>query len=418
MKKLLAILLCAIMLLSVPVALADEDVTLTMCIGTVLGTDSVEVLKVLLDEFTAETGIKVELVEDGGDHDSVMKTRMASNNMPDLWDTHGWCVLRYGEYCMDLSNEAWVADMDPSIKAVLTNADGQILGCPLTQWTYGIVYNEAVFADAGIDTSTINTWDDLMAMCETLKNAGYTPISVGSKGNAGPAGFLEMMNTFYSIDNSPYQSQEALLDGSFDFVENTHLLEYFAEMFDNGYIIEDLYTADSDTAMKYLGTGACAMYLWGGTSDITTLKRNFPDGEFGFMAIPAAAEGYDKTITVGEGTNFAASKDTQHPEEVKALLAFLVEPENLLRYATINGGLPGFTNVEMPESDSLTKYNAAVEAAGENLTFTNFFDREWLPSGMWNAMKEALGVLFTSDNAVDSVKEAGAVLQDAYDSLI
>lgn len=418
MKKLLAMLLTLIMMTACFCGFAmAEEVALEVSIGGEMGEDGIKALKVLFEKFTAETGIKIELVEEGNDHESIMKTRMASNNMPDLWSTHGWCVLRYGDYCMDITDQPWVADMDPGIKAVMTNADGQVLGCPMTLWTYGIVYNEQIFADNGIDPASIKTWDDLMAVCEKLAAAGITPMSVGSKGSAGPAGFLEMMNVFYGIEGSPYDAREAFKDGSFDYVSNTQLLEYFAKMYDNGWFNEDIFTADGDTATKYLGSGDCAFQLWGGTDNIALLERYYPDGEYGFIPTPAASADSKMAFTIGEGTSFAASKDTQHPEEVKKLLAFLADPANLFEYAIINGGLPGFVNVEMPDSISYQKYTQAVAAYGDNLTFTNFFDREWLPSGMWNAMGEAMGVLFSGEGAIDRVAEAGEVLQDAADSL-
>lgn len=418
MKKLLVMLLTIVMMATCFCGFAmAEEVALEVTIGGEMGEDGIKALKVLFEKFTTETGIKIELVEEGNDHESVMKTRMASNNVPDLFSTHGWCVLRYGDYCMDVTNEPWVANMDPGIKAVMTNSDGQVLGCPMTLWTYGIVYNEQIFADNGVDPAAMKTWDDLMAACEKLAAGGVTPIAVGSKGAPGPNGFMEMMNVFYAIEGAPYDGREALKDGSFDYTTNTELLTYLAQMYDNGWFNEDIFTADSETACKYLGTGDCAMMLWGGTNNIALLERYFPEGEYGFIPTPAASADSQMAFTIGEGTSFAIGKDTEHPEEAKKLLAFLSDPANLFEYATINGGLPGFTNVEMPDSVSYNKYIKAVELYGDNLTFTNFFDREWMPSGMWNAMGEAMGVLFSGEGAASRIVEAGQILQDAYNDL-
>ena len=416
MKKILAMLLVlSLVMLGAFTAMA-EAVKLEMTIGGEASEASLAELRNLLDKFTEETGIEVELVTEGADHEAIMKTRMAANKLPDLFSTHGWCVLRYGDYCMDLSDQEWVANMDPSIKAVMTNSEGQILGCPLTQWTFAMVYSEAVFEEVGIDPADIVTWADLFDACQKLADAGKTPVVLPGKNN-GLAGHLEMMNAFYALDNSPYEAKEALLDGTFDFTEHTELLSLLAQIKDNGWANEDIFTADGDTVQRYMGSGDYGIWLWSGPTYIASLNAYFPDLEFGFIPTPAVDENSDNAVTVGEGTSFAIWKDTPHPEEAKQLLNFLTREDVLTSYANVNGGLPGFTNIEIPDAVSLNKYREGVARVKGNIQYTNFFDRAWLPSGMWNSMGEAAGTLMDGDCAADNVAEAAQILQDAFESL-
>ena len=37
----------------------------------------------------------------------MMKTKMAANDLPDLWTTHGWSVNRYSEYLRPLNDREW-----------------------------------------------------------------------------------------------------------------------------------------------------------------------------------------------------------------------------------------------------------------------------------------------------------------------
>ena len=64
-------------------------------------------------------------------------------------------------------------------------------------------------------------------------------------------------------------------------------------------------------------------------------------------------------------------------------------------------------------------YQASVEAAGENITYSNFFDREYLPSGMWNVMQETMAKLYNGEvgTAQDRVKEAAEYFQENYVTL-
>ena len=58
-----------------------------------------ELLTALIAQFKEETGIEVVLTAyNADDYESALKTRMASNELPDVWETHGWSRLRYGEY--------------------------------------------------------------------------------------------------------------------------------------------------------------------------------------------------------------------------------------------------------------------------------------------------------------------------------
>lgn len=49
----------------------------------------------LVDAFEEETGVTVNIAEYGQDYENTMKTRMASNELPDVFQTHGWSLLRY-----------------------------------------------------------------------------------------------------------------------------------------------------------------------------------------------------------------------------------------------------------------------------------------------------------------------------------
>ena len=52
---------------------------------------------------------------------------MASQDMPDMFVTHGWSTLRYNDFCEDLSGEEWVSRLDDAVKAVITGAITDVL---------------------------------------------------------------------------------------------------------------------------------------------------------------------------------------------------------------------------------------------------------------------------------------------------
>lgn len=92
-----------------------------------LATEDFAVFEEIIAGFTAETGINVTIYNGGNDYESAMKTRMSSGDLPDMWVTHGWSLIRYSEYMMNLNDQAWIA---------------------------GIVYNKNVLEAAVVDGAT------------------------------------------------------------------------------------------------------------------------------------------------------------------------------------------------------------------------------------------------------------------------
>ena len=62
-----------------------------------LTTDDFSVFEDIINDFSEETGIDVTIYNGGDDYESAMKTRMSSGDLPDMWVTHGWSLIRYSE---------------------------------------------------------------------------------------------------------------------------------------------------------------------------------------------------------------------------------------------------------------------------------------------------------------------------------
>ncbi|WP_289286002.1 ABC transporter substrate-binding protein [Parablautia intestinalis] len=385
--------------------------------GTIIG-DALTTFEAKVEEFNNLTGAQLELVENGDDHEAIMKTRMASNDMPDMFTTHGWSTIRYNEFCYDLSGESWVGDMADAAAAVVTDPNGKVCTCPLTEWIYGIAYNDTIMEGNGIDMYSIETWGDLENALQTLKDAGITPISVGGKSTGALGGFLEMSNVYYSADGAMYDGGAQLQDGTFSFVEHPEIIAEFANLYDKGFFIEDLFTADPDTARNYVAAGQASMLLWGSPEYVDLMKTANPDNEFGIIPVPAVKEGGKPAYTVGEGTAIAISSNTENLELCQAFLEFMTDPENLKEYVDSTGAVSGFTTISQDDTYSLNKYNESISKVA-NITYTNFFDREYLPSGMWNYMSESIAKLFNCKvgEAGGMVDEVAEYMQQAYEQL-
>lgn len=150
-----------------------------------------DVIKAAIEEFTTLYP-DVEITVDWMGRD-VRKTIQASLDAGqyDLWDSPVDAVLpNYASYGYDLTElmaaENPVLDgktyndvANPTLMEAVKSAGGtdEILAVPYTPTVIGMFYNKDQFEAAGI-TKEPETWDEFLDVCETLKNAGFTPLSV------------------------------------------------------------------------------------------------------------------------------------------------------------------------------------------------------------------------------------------------
>ena len=282
MSKLLALTLLFCMLTSSALAADTLEVASTY-------TDTVlETYRSIVDAFTAETGIEVDLVTPGSEYETVMKTRMASGDLPDVWETHGWAVKRYSEYLMPLNNEVWVPRMDPAAAAIVTGPDGNIYGACINQSMGGCIYNIDVLNEAGVDPASIRSLQDFYDACEKVKAIGKVPVYIGGKDSGNAAGFFSAIaSAMLTATGSKYDQGAALQDGTFDWdTYGTEVMKEVAFMVNSGYINVDFTTADTVTQCTAIGAGECG-FLWRHAQNITWAREYVPGANIGFMPYPS-----------------------------------------------------------------------------------------------------------------------------------
>lgn len=113
--------------------------------------------------------INVETVGGGQDWKATLKAKMASNEQPDIIMLEGPSdLLEWSEYLEDLSDQVWASDIQD---AVLDSCmlDGNVVMLPFSCIDYGLIYNMEMFADAGIDMTGVDSYDEIDAAFAALK---------------------------------------------------------------------------------------------------------------------------------------------------------------------------------------------------------------------------------------------------------
>jgi ABC-type glycerol-3-phosphate transport system substrate-binding protein len=163
---------------------AEEGLSGSVEVMWIRGTDTPEgaALVQVLDAFTAKTGVTVDYQGVGDDLPTILSTRVAGGDPPDV------AILGQPGLLTDLvaldalvpvSDEV-VASLDADFAPVwkeLATRDGTTYGVYFKGDNKSLVfYDVSVFDDLGITPPT--TWDDLIAVSQTLVDNGLAPMSV------------------------------------------------------------------------------------------------------------------------------------------------------------------------------------------------------------------------------------------------
>jgi raffinose/stachyose/melibiose transport system substrate-binding protein len=223
-------------------------------------------LRQLYREFEADTGIKLEAVANpsAGFEDTTL-TRWASGSRPDVLEYHptvtNLLALNPRANLRDLSGEAYIAksgDLYRSAATVDGKTYGAVIGFPQV---FGIFYNKAVFARAGIETPPANA-AELIEACRTIlaRAPGVTPIAE-SGGSQWP---VQVLPTLLMGDANPdnrwgqeLRSNRAHLDD--DGSPFTRAMETYKQLRDDGCFNRDAASATVENSVRGLVEGRAAM---------------------------------------------------------------------------------------------------------------------------------------------------------------
>lgn len=372
-----------------------KDVTITFSTNVVGG--KAEALRMACEAFEEETGYTVDFQAPGESYEELMKTKMSANELPDVFTTHGWSVARYSDYLMPINDLEWAADISEQIKPVITDKNGNMYVLPVDMDIAGIVCNMAVLEEAGVNPDEISTWDDFAAACDKVKAAGKTPIHMGGKDNWTIGQYFDWAApSFYITDESKSHADE-LKSGKFDTAVWEEVAGMMSDWVAAGYFNEDVLTADYNYDIQSLAQAETAFAFYGNGGIVDTLGVN-PDADMGMIPIPSVSEGDEPSLISGEDIAVGIWKDSKVKNEAIELLNYLARPDVLKGLAEAAGNKAGLNGVDAEIGKIGEYYNkyADVEAFP-------YFDREYLPSGMWDVMcSTGADILAQKDGAVEN----------------
>lgn len=388
---------------------ASEPSSPTLTFSLYMTADSAarEVYEGIIDEFTEQTGIAVEMSYDTTNYENNLKVQMASNNVPDVFATHGWSVLRYANFLEPLDDQEWTENVNPALDSSMRDDAGHLYALPIEYTVAGIAVNREVLEAAGVDENTIETWSDFDAALAKVAATGVSPITAsGKSSSAGNIADFIASNAFTEKQLASYS------DGDFDTdAWADRVLSHVETWTEKGYINPDYVSASLDDMASQLAQGQAAFALVPASSILATALQLNPSADIGFIPIPSDENG--PFLVGGEGIHsFGVSKQSKNKEAALQFLDFLAEPDNAAAIASALGSYSGLTDVEVDLGVLQSSYDTWVAPA--ELPTEPFFDRVYLPNGIWNTM------IATTDSVITgqaTPEEAAEQMKQQYDTL-
>ncbi len=331
----LFILIALLMLsMTVTVTTAQDSVTLTYLVDD--SQNSQDTTKALVDAYEKlhpNITITIESRPGGTDGDNIVKTRLATGDMDDLFFYNSGSLLQAlhpTDTLVDLSKEAFISNVVESFLPTVSQ-NGEVFGVPTgTALGGGILYNKKVYAQLGL--SVPKTWADFEANNDKIKAAGITPVIATYGTDSTWTSQLFVLADFYNVaqadptfaddytaNKAKYATTPAAMAG----------FSYLAEGFQKGWYEKDYATTTFEQGLKLLADGKGAQYPMLSFA-LSTIATDSPDevNDIGFFAQPGAdATKNGATIWMPAGTYIPQT--SAHIAEAKDFLAFIASTDGV-----------------------------------------------------------------------------------------
>lgn len=211
---------------------------------------------------------------------------------------------------------------------------GKMWGKPWYAGARALIYRKDVLQKAGV--AVPKTWQDLQADAAAIKAKvpgiypiGYTGLTehmyLPTIWQAGGQIATESGDTWKSAINSP-QAVEAI--------------QFYTDFYKKGYVPKAAIGWEEPDAQTAFVNGDIAMLIGGGwTYDSIVASKPALKGKIGTALEPAGPSGKD-TAFAG-GSHLVVFKESQNPALANAFVDFMLRPDNLTKFTSAVGFLPG-----------------------------------------------------------------------------
>ena len=335
---------------------ASGDTTLTFLVDN--GEGSVKPAEALAASFhTKEPSItiKVETRPGGSDGDNLVKTRLSTGDMTDVFMYNSGSLFQAigpDKNLVPQQDQPWVSSLQKAFATTVTAGD-KVYGAPYGGSTGGgVLYNKAVYAKLGLKVP--KTWSEYMANNAKVKAAGIAPVIQTYQDTWTSQLFV--LADFHNVaaadpewatkytENKVKYAQEPALKG-FQRLQQVH---------DAGYLNKDFASLKFEQGLKMLADGKGSTFPML-TSTVGNIAATYPDKikDIGFFALPgddAASNGL--TLWLPSGVYIPKTTTGDKLAAAEKFVAYIASTEgcDVVNKAYAPSGPPVLDGCKLPDT--------------------------------------------------------------------
>ncbi|NYD68614.1 ABC transporter substrate-binding protein [Agromyces atrinae] len=344
--------------------------------------EALEDFTAIIADFEAENP-DIDVVQNQvADADTVIRTRLVKDDVPDVMTLNGngglGQLMRAGVF-HDFTGDPLLETINPGVQQILSDigfADGEVNALGYVNNANGVIYNREIFAEQGLEVP--ETWDEFIAVCDALEAAGVTPFfgTLADSWTALPSfnalGAYPAQDGFF--DQMRAEGDTVGPDSAVSFEKDFGTaLDQQSQLF--SYAQAGYRGRTYDDGNAAFANGEVAMLLQGIWA-LNPVKGINPDIDAAIFPYPAADDPDDRLLVSGVDVAVLIGKDTPHLAEAERFVEYLFRPDVIEKFAASQTMIPSVIGAELSDDPALQ----SVKPYFDDNRITGFIDHQVPPS--------------------------------------
>lgn len=332
----------------------------------------------IIAEFEAENPDIRVVQNQVADSETLIRTLLVKDRAPDVITLNAngsFGKLAEAGVFYDFSDEPVLQTINPGVQEILAElggVPGEVNSLGYVNNADGIIYNRTIFEEQGLEVP--ETWDELIALCDTLVERGITPFATSLAENWTAAPSWNAIGAYYTQDgffdelraegdtvgsDSPVSFESVLPEA----------MEKQAQLFT--YSQDGYRGASYDDSTALFAQGGAAMMLQGIWA-LSPVKAVNPDIDAAIFPYPVPEDPDERMLVSGVDVAVTMARDTPHKEEALRFIEFLFRPDIIERFAASQNMVPSVIGAQLSDDPALE----SVASYFDEGQITGFIDHQ------------------------------------------
>lgn len=291
--------------------------------GNTYRDENTAILKQLAERFEEEYGIHVDF-EISQTEDEIEPLLQVQDPAVDIFTNPNWSVEKWQAYAEPYFTVEEGKALYGEYAEAMPN-DGEYIYSLMPGKAYdnAVVYNEEAIKAVGYDEIP-GTLEEFNELCEKLKEAGITPISL-HRVEHWPLDTLKGFANYVAGSNDAF---DAMLKSDTPFNEDEPVgktIKMYTQWKANGFFEPEIYT-DFGVAMDAVAYGDSAMMLFGSWV-VPQIQGRVPEGKDPSIIkfAPAPDFGNGRLVTTAPSDNYSIGKGSDNKDAARLFIEYIAE---------------------------------------------------------------------------------------------